>query len=89
MTHLFDAWKFVAGIGLFIYAMMLIEDAVKNLAGRSFKIFLKKQTGNPLRAIAGGHYAQLPGEPLLPHCYKVALWYHSWCLPLLVLALLP
>lgn len=54
MTHLFDAWKFVAGIGLFIYAMMLIEDAVKNLAGRSFKIFLKKQTGNPLRAIAGG-----------------------------------
>ncbi|MGE0635336.1 MAG: Na/Pi cotransporter family protein [Bacteroidia bacterium] len=54
MTDLFDAWKFVAGIGLFIYAMMLIEDAVKNLAGRSFKIFLKKQTGSPLRAVAGG-----------------------------------
>lgn len=54
MTNLFDAWKFVAGIGLFIYAMMLIEDAVKNLAGRSFKIFLKKQTGSPLRAVAGG-----------------------------------
>lgn len=54
MNEFFDAWKFVAGVGLFIYAMMLIEDAVKNLAGRSFKIFLKKQTGNPLRAIAGG-----------------------------------
>lgn len=54
MTNLFDAWKFVAGIGIFIYAMMLIEDALRNLAGRSFKIFLKKQTGNPLRAVAGG-----------------------------------
>ncbi len=54
MTDFFDAWKFVAGIGIFIYAMMLIEDALKNLAGRTFKKFLKKQTGNPVRAIAGG-----------------------------------
>jgi phosphate:Na+ symporter len=54
MNEFFDAWKFVAGVGLFIYAMMLIEDAVKNLAGRTFKKFLKKQTGHPVRAIAGG-----------------------------------
>jgi phosphate:Na+ symporter len=46
--------KLLAGIGFFLLGMNFVEDALRKLAGRSFKIFLRKQTNNKFKAIAGG-----------------------------------
>lgn len=46
--------KLMAGVGLFLFAMYLIEEALKNLSGRNFKIFLQRITKNKLGAVAGG-----------------------------------
>jgi len=51
MTNL---WEFLAGLGIFLFAMNLLEDALKHLAGRTFKLFLRKHTGNKLSAIGSG-----------------------------------
>lgn len=51
MAHL---WEFLAGLGIFLFAMSLLENALKYLAGRTFKLFLKKHTGNKLSAIGSG-----------------------------------
>jgi phosphate:Na+ symporter len=50
----FDIWKLLAGAALFLIGIGFMEEALKDLAGRRFKLFLKKQTGNKIRAIAGG-----------------------------------
>jgi len=47
-------WYILAGLGLFLFGMTLLEDAIKNLAGRSFKSFLQKHTGNPIKALIAG-----------------------------------
>jgi len=46
--------KLLAGIGLFLFAMFLLEDSLKNLSGRSFKLFLQRITKNKVGAAAGG-----------------------------------
>lgn len=40
--------KLCAGIGLFLFAMYLLEDALKNLSGRKFKQFLQRVTRHSL-----------------------------------------
>lgn len=50
----FDIWKLLAGAALFLIGIRFMEEALKELAGRGFKLFLKRQTGNKIRAIAGG-----------------------------------
>jgi phosphate:Na+ symporter len=47
-------WPVVAGLGLFLFGMYMLEEALKNLAGRSFKIFLRRYTGNRIKAILSG-----------------------------------
>jgi phosphate:Na+ symporter len=49
-----DIWKMLAGIAFFLLAMNFMEDSLRLLAGRRFKIFLKHQTNNRLKAIGGG-----------------------------------
>lgn len=49
-----DLWKFVAGLIVFLLGLRFLELALKNLAGRSFKKFLRRQTTNPLKGIIGG-----------------------------------
>jgi hypothetical protein len=46
--------KLCAGVGLFLFAMYLLEESLKNLSGRNFKIFLQRSTKNKLGAVAGG-----------------------------------
>jgi phosphate:Na+ symporter len=46
--------KLAAGVGLFLFAMYLVEESLKNLSGRSFKLFLQRITKNNLGAVAGG-----------------------------------
>lgn len=46
--------KLCAGIGLFLFAMYMLEESLKNLSGRKFKQFLQRVTKNNLGAVAGG-----------------------------------
>ncbi|MBL7929502.1 MAG: Na/Pi cotransporter family protein [Bacteroidia bacterium] len=47
-------WPLLAGLGLFLFGMKLMEEAISKLTGRTFKIFLRKHTANPVKAVASG-----------------------------------
>ncbi len=49
-----EFWTFIAGLGLFLLGMMLLEEALGKLAGPSFKRFLREHTRHPLEAILVG-----------------------------------
>ena len=54
MDGTFDIWKFLAGIGIFIFGMFLLEDAIKALSGKTFKRMIRLYTKGRLRAIGSG-----------------------------------
>lgn len=54
MTLLDSIFKLLAGIGLFLFAMYLLEESLKNLSGRNFKRFLQKITKTTIGAASGG-----------------------------------
>ena len=49
-----EIWEMLAGLGLFIYGMFHLEDALKQMEGRAFKLFLKKHTATKPGAIISG-----------------------------------
>lgn len=49
-----DIWQMLAGVAIFLLGMNFIENSLRQIAGRSFKLFLKKQTSHKLRAVGGG-----------------------------------
>ena len=49
-----NTWTLLAGLGLFLYGISLMEKLTTRLAGRSFKLFLRRQTTSPVKAILGG-----------------------------------
>lgn len=49
-----DIWMLIAGLGFFLYGMFHLEDALKQMEGRSFKLFLQKNTKNKFKAILSG-----------------------------------
>ncbi len=49
-----DFWKLLSGIGIFLFGMFQLEESLKQLAGRTFKLFLRKHTENKLSAIFSG-----------------------------------
>ncbi len=54
MSRYFDYWQLLAGLGLFLFAMRQLEVALKQLAGRRFRRFLRYSTDNPVRSALGG-----------------------------------
>ncbi len=56
MNVIFLVLKLCAGVGMFLLAMYLLEESLKNLSGRRFKIFLKKFSKNIIGAVAGGAF---------------------------------
>lgn len=44
----------LAGIAIFLLGMRMLEESLHQLAGRSFKLFLRKHTASPLKAIGSG-----------------------------------
>lgn len=54
MVTLTLIFKLSAGIGLFLFAMYLLEESLKNLSGRNFKLFLQRTAKNKIGAVAGG-----------------------------------
>ena len=49
-----DIWQLLGGLGLFLFSMGQIESALGNIANKSFKNFLIRNTSTPLRSIASG-----------------------------------
>jgi phosphate:Na+ symporter len=49
-----DIWRLLAGLGIFLFGMFLFEESVKKLAGRSFKLFIRKNTDNTFQSILTG-----------------------------------
>jgi len=54
MPYVLALSKMLAGIGIFLLGMNFLEEALRKLAGRSFKLFLRNQTTNKVKAFAGG-----------------------------------
>ncbi len=54
MLAYLDIWKLLAGLGIFIFGMFLMEESVKKLAGRSFKVLIRTYTTGKIRSIFSG-----------------------------------
>lgn len=54
MSSSFDIWKVLAGVAIFLLGVRFLEESLHQMSGRRFKLFLKKQTSNKLKAIGGG-----------------------------------
>ncbi|MFC1883307.1 Na/Pi cotransporter family protein [Thermodesulfobacteriota bacterium] len=50
----FDFWKLLAGLGIFLFGMLLIEESVKALSGRAFRRIIRMYTNGRLRSIGSG-----------------------------------
>jgi phosphate:Na+ symporter len=49
-----DISQLIAGAGLFLYGVLLLEKSLQRLMSRQFKLFLKNQTQHLFRAVMGG-----------------------------------
>ncbi len=52
-----DIWKLLAGVGIFLFGMYLLEEAIKQLAGKSFKRLIRNYTDNHIKAILTGTFS--------------------------------
>ena len=50
-------WEFLAGLGIFMFGMFLLEESIRNLSGRAFKISIRKYTDTTPRAVLTGAIA--------------------------------
>lgn len=53
----FDFWKFIAGLGIFLFGMFHLENGLKGLAGNSFKKLLQRFTDKRWKGILTGSFA--------------------------------
>jgi phosphate:Na+ symporter len=52
-----DIWLLLAGVGIFLFGIYLLEESIAKLSGRAFKQFVRKYTDTPLRGIVSGTLA--------------------------------
>ena len=49
-----DIWRPLAGLGLFLYSMRVIETALEQVSGSAFRRLLRRNTEPPIRGIVSG-----------------------------------
>ncbi|MDQ7782841.1 MAG: Na/Pi symporter [Desulfomonilaceae bacterium] len=54
MMTSFDEWKFLAGLGIFLFGIFMMEESIKLLAGRSFKTMIRRYTGTRFKGLMTG-----------------------------------
>lgn len=54
MIHDIELWGFLAGLGMFLLGMHMLEQGLRGLGSKSMKNFLRKQTHSPLRGVVTG-----------------------------------
>lgn len=52
-----DFWLLLAGIGIFLFGIYLLEESIAKLSGRAFKLFVRKYTETPVKGIFSGTMA--------------------------------
>lgn len=57
MTETFDIWKLLAGLGIFLFGIFLMEESIKELAGKAFKKLIRKYTETRISAILSGTFS--------------------------------
>ena len=57
--ELITLWKLLAGIAFFLWGMQTIEEALKFLSSRKFKLFLKNLSKSSIKSILGGTLASM------------------------------
>lgn len=50
----FSIWELIAGLGIFLFGMYLMEESVKRLSGRKLKYFIRKFTSTNSRGVLSG-----------------------------------
>nr|MBF0222982.1 Na/Pi cotransporter family protein [Desulfobulbaceae bacterium] len=51
-----DFWKLLAGLGLFIFGMFLLEEAVRAFSGKAFRRIIRQYTNGRLKSIVSGTF---------------------------------
>jgi phosphate:Na+ symporter len=54
MWERFDIWLFLAGLGIFLFGIRLIEDSIARLGGRGFRKLVQRGTRTSFRAVVTG-----------------------------------
>ena len=54
MTGSFEFWKFLAGLGIFLFGMLMLEEALRILSGKAFRRMIRLYTNGRFRAIGSG-----------------------------------
>jgi phosphate:Na+ symporter len=54
MIESFDLWMFLAGLGIFLFGIFLMEESIKLLSGRAFKSLIRRYTATPIKGIISG-----------------------------------
>ena len=54
MSANLDLWKLLAGLGIFLFGMLLIEESIKALSGRALRRIIRMYTNGRLRSIGSG-----------------------------------
>lgn len=49
-----DLWRLLAGLGIFLFGMLLIEESVRALSGRTFRRIIRQYTDSRLKSIGSG-----------------------------------
>ncbi len=50
----FELWMFLAGLGIFLFGMHMMEESIRVLSGGAFKSLIRKYAGTRPRAISSG-----------------------------------
>jgi len=50
----FDLWLFLAGLGIFLFGMHMMEESIRILSGAAFKQLIRKYTANRFKSILSG-----------------------------------
>jgi phosphate:Na+ symporter len=54
LTEEFNVWEMLAGVGMFLYGMFLLEESIRLLSGRTFKRLIHKYTDGRIKSILAG-----------------------------------
>src|SRR6056297_3506724 len=50
----FNLWKLLAGLGIFLFGVFLMEDSIKALAGKAFRTLIRRYTETRISSILSG-----------------------------------
>src|SRR5690625_921404 len=57
MTEIFDIWTFLAGLGIFLFGIYMMEESIRLLSGRTFKRLIRRYTATRLKGIFSGIFS--------------------------------